>query len=94
MRFCLADEAAESAKRMKFSSLTRDELREAYRNTSESLDWGMVHAGLARAYMEGPKWRALPGQGSRKDPVRQLKDKSENGEGYFKSIPPMLRLAA
>ncbi|KXA92167.1 hypothetical protein AKJ64_03865, partial [candidate division MSBL1 archaeon SCGC-AAA259E17] len=52
LRFCLADEATESAKRMKFSSLTGDELREAYRNTSESLDWGMVHAGLARAYMD------------------------------------------
>ncbi|MFW5912100.1 MAG: DNA topoisomerase I [Candidatus Hadarchaeota archaeon] len=51
-RFCLSPDVPKSAKRMKFSSLTSSELRRAYRNMSEELDWGMVHAGLARAYMD------------------------------------------
>ncbi len=52
LRFCLSSEVPKQAKRMKFSSLTMSELRRAYRNLSEELDWGMVHAGLARAYMD------------------------------------------
>lgn len=52
LRFCLSTKAPEIAKRMKFSSLTSTELRHAYRDLSEELDWGMVQAGLARAYMD------------------------------------------
>lgn len=40
------------AYRMKFSTLTRDELREAYKNKSRHLDWGQIEAGEARHYLD------------------------------------------
>ncbi len=36
------------AKRMKYSTLTRDELRESYDKASKTVDWGQVNAGLTR----------------------------------------------
>lgn len=36
------------AKRMKYSTLTKDELIGSYENASKHLDWGQVEAGLAR----------------------------------------------
>jgi len=38
----------ENAKRMKFSTLTAEELRESYRNASETLDFPQIEAGLVR----------------------------------------------
>lgn len=40
------------AKRMKFSSLTKDSLEESYENLSDSLDWGMALAGETRHYLD------------------------------------------
>ncbi len=74
LRFCLNNEAAESAKRMKFSSLMADELRTAYQNLSDSLDWGMIHAGLARAYMD-----FIWGLTTSRALTRSLKRAGENG---------------
>src|SRR3989338_48379 len=37
-----------NAKRMKYSTLTRDELRESFDKASKTLDWGQVNAGLTR----------------------------------------------
>ncbi|MBW2992228.1 DNA topoisomerase I, partial [Candidatus Woesearchaeota archaeon] len=36
------------AKRMKFSTLTKDDLVKAYENRSSTLDWGQANAGVAR----------------------------------------------
>ncbi len=36
------------ANRMKFSTLTKDELRESYKNKSKHLDWGQAESGEAR----------------------------------------------
>lgn len=36
------------AQRMKFSTLTKDELRESYDHRRKTLEWGQVHAGLTR----------------------------------------------
>ena len=36
------------ANRMKFSTLTKDELRESYKNKSKHLDWGQAEAGETR----------------------------------------------
>lgn len=36
------------AKRMKYSTLTTDELREAYQNPEKTLNWGQTNAGLTR----------------------------------------------
>ncbi|MFH1439792.1 MAG: DNA topoisomerase I [Candidatus Woesearchaeota archaeon] len=36
------------ARRMKFSTLTRDELRESYENAAKTLNWGQVNAGITR----------------------------------------------
>src|SRR3989338_8946758 len=38
----------ENAKRMKFSTLTKDELLESYRNMADSIMFPMAHAGLTR----------------------------------------------
>jgi DNA topoisomerase-1 len=40
------------AKRMKYSSLTKDELEEAYKNTSLTLDWGQAIAGESRHFID------------------------------------------
>ncbi len=37
-----------NANRMKFSTLTKDELRESYKNKSKHLDWGLAESGEAR----------------------------------------------
>lgn len=36
------------ANRMKFSTLTKDDLVEAYENKAKTIDWGQAHAGLTR----------------------------------------------
>ncbi len=40
------------AKRMKFSTLTRDELRESYEKASKHLDWGQANAGETRHILD------------------------------------------
>ena len=40
------------AKRMKFSTLTKDDLIEAYKNASKHLDWGLANAGEARHFLD------------------------------------------
>ncbi|MBN2111621.1 DNA topoisomerase I [Candidatus Woesearchaeota archaeon] len=40
------------AKRMKFSTLTKDELVESYEHASPSLDWGQANAGEARHILD------------------------------------------
>ncbi|PIN86907.1 DNA topoisomerase I [Candidatus Woesearchaeota archaeon CG10_big_fil_rev_8_21_14_0_10_44_13] len=40
------------AKRMKFSTLTKDELRKAYDNASKHLDWGQANAGETRHILD------------------------------------------
>ncbi len=40
------------AKRMKFSTLTKDELVESYENASGHLDFGVVEAGLTRHFLD------------------------------------------
>jgi DNA topoisomerase-1 len=40
------------ANRMKFSTLTKDDLIEAYENKSKHLDWGQAHAGEARHILD------------------------------------------
>ncbi len=42
----------EDANRMKFSTLTKDELREAYRNKQPHLDWGQANAGETRHFLD------------------------------------------
>jgi DNA topoisomerase-1 len=40
------------AKRMKFSTLTNDELVESYKNASKHLDFGVINAGQTRHYLD------------------------------------------
>jgi len=40
------------ANRMKFSTLTKDELREAYANKQKTLDWGQANAGETRHFLD------------------------------------------
>ena len=40
------------AYRMKFSTLTKDELREAYSKKSKHLDWGQAEAGETRHFLD------------------------------------------
>jgi DNA topoisomerase-1 len=40
------------ARRMKFSTLTKDELIEAYEKASQHLDWGQAEAGETRHYLD------------------------------------------
>src|SRR3989344_1695335 len=40
------------ARRMKFSTLTRDELRQSYENASQHLDWGQANAGETRHILD------------------------------------------
>lgn len=42
----------EDASRMKFSTLTRNELNEAYEKKSKSIDWGQAIAGETRHYLD------------------------------------------
>ena len=41
-----------NAKRMKFSTLTKDELNESYNNASKDLDFNMIDAGETRHYLD------------------------------------------
>ena len=40
------------AARMKFSTLTKDDLLQAYNNKSKTLDWGQAYAGETRHFMD------------------------------------------
>ncbi len=40
------------AKRMKFSTLTKEDLKESYKNISSTLNWGQAEAGLTRHYLD------------------------------------------
>jgi len=40
------------ANRMKFSTLTKDELRESYKNKNKHLDWGQAESGEARHFLD------------------------------------------
>lgn len=40
------------AKRMKFSTLTKEDLNQAYDHLSPTLDWGLAYAGETRHYMD------------------------------------------
>ena len=40
------------AYRMKFSTLTKDELRDSYKNKSRHLDWGQIEAGETRHFLD------------------------------------------
>ena len=40
------------AKRMKFSTLTFPDLKEAYDNMMDTLDWGQVNSGITRHYLD------------------------------------------
>ncbi len=42
----------QDAKRMKFSSLTKDEIEHAYKNLSPTLNWGQAIAGETRHYLD------------------------------------------
>lgn len=48
LRFICGERAVERAKRMKFSTLTAQELRRAYENILPRLDFELIEAGLAR----------------------------------------------
>lgn len=52
LEFLCDDGAAEKAKRMKFSTLTAEELREAYGNLLPSLNQGLVDSGIARHMLD------------------------------------------
>ncbi len=41
-----------NAKRMKFSTLTKDELNKAYEQASDELNWGQAYAGETRHYLD------------------------------------------
>ncbi len=42
----------EDGKRMKFSTLTSNDIYEAYQNASEHLDFPIIHSGIARHYVD------------------------------------------
>ncbi|MEM2265476.1 MAG: DNA topoisomerase I, partial [Candidatus Hadarchaeales archaeon] len=52
LKFLCGEEAVRKAKRMKFSTLTAQELREAYRNLLPRLDFEQVNAGIARHVLD------------------------------------------
>ncbi len=52
LNFLCGDNAAEKAKRMKFSTLTAEELKESYDNLLPELDEGLVSSGMARHMMD------------------------------------------
>jgi len=41
-----------NAKRMKFSTMTKEELVESYKNASKELDFGQIESGLTRHYLD------------------------------------------
>lgn len=52
IRFICGKNYEESAKRMKFSSLTKDEINNAYENLQPNLNWGEAYAGETRHYLD------------------------------------------
>lgn len=48
LNFLCGDEAPEKAKRMKFSTLTAEELERSYENLLPNLDQGLIDSGIAR----------------------------------------------
>jgi DNA topoisomerase-1 len=48
IKYACGDEAVEKAKRMRFSTLTKKDLNEAYSNLMKTLDYNMVEAGITR----------------------------------------------
>ncbi len=52
LNFLCGDGAPEKAKRMKFSTLTAEELKNAYENLLPSLDQGLIDSGIARHMLD------------------------------------------
>lgn len=52
LRFICGEEAVSKARRMKFSALTREELRKSFENMLPRLDFEVINAGLARHYLD------------------------------------------
>jgi len=52
LRYLCGEEAVRRARRMKFSTLTAEELREAYRHLLPRLDFELVDAGIARHVLD------------------------------------------
>lgn len=52
LNFLCGDGAVEKAKRMKFSTLTAEELRNSYENLLPSLDRGLIDSGVARHMLD------------------------------------------
>ncbi len=52
LKYLCEDGAPEKAKRMKFSTLTAEELEDAYSNLLPSLDQGLVDSGIARHMLD------------------------------------------
>lgn len=52
LKYLCGDSAPEKARRMKFSTLTAEELRNAYDNLLPSLDQGLVDSGIARHMLD------------------------------------------
>ena len=52
VRFICGDKELKKTKRMKFSSLTKDELKNAYENLNDEINWGHAFAGETRHYLD------------------------------------------
>ncbi|KXA89094.1 hypothetical protein AKJ57_05855 [candidate division MSBL1 archaeon SCGC-AAA259A05] len=52
LNFLCGDGASEKARRMKFSTLTAEELKESYENLLPSLDRGLIDSGIARHMLD------------------------------------------
>lgn len=52
LKYLCGDDAPKRARRMKFSTLTTEELREAYQNLLPKLDTGLIDSGLARHLLD------------------------------------------
>tara|TARA_Y100000310_G_scaffold325742_1_gene389717 strand:- start:11998 stop:14130 length:2133 start_codon:yes stop_codon:yes gene_type:complete len=52
VRFIAGKKAEKDAKRMKFSSLTKEELEKAFEKPQETLEWGAAIAGETRHYID------------------------------------------
>ncbi|MEM4330907.1 MAG: DNA topoisomerase I [Candidatus Pacearchaeota archaeon] len=52
LRFIIGNEADKKAKRMKFSSLTKEELKSSFENLLPTINWGDAVAGETRHYLD------------------------------------------
>lgn len=52
LRFIIKNDAEKKAKRMKFSSLTKDELKDSFKNLLPTINWGDAVAGETRHYLD------------------------------------------